>query len=71
MNVGHHTTISNGDVTKKLTQLLIVSHRQLDVSWYNSSLLVISSCVSRQFKHLQIINFKIKRKTENPNLKKP
>ncbi|MFS7921139.1 hypothetical protein Hanom_Chr03g00233221 [Helianthus anomalus] len=57
MNIRHDTTIRDGDVTKQLTQFLIIPHRQLNMPRHNSSLLVIPCRVSRQFQHLFTINF--------------
>ena len=52
VNVGKHTTSSNGDTTKQLAQLLIVAHCQLNVTGHNTSLLIVTSCVACQLKDL-------------------
>ncbi|KAJ0920534.1 hypothetical protein HanRHA438_Chr05g0242431 [Helianthus annuus] len=49
MNIRHNTTISNRHIPKKLTQLLIIPHRQLNMSRYNSCLLIIPCSISGQF----------------------
>ena len=52
VNVGKHTTSSNGDTTKQLAQLLVVAHGQLNVTGHNASLLVVASCIACQLKDL-------------------
>ena len=50
--VGQNTTSSNGDTAKQLAQLLIIAHCQLDVAGHNTSLLVVTSGIACQLKHL-------------------
>jgi len=49
VNVWKDTTLGNGDVTKKLVQLLIVSDGKLQVSWDDTGLAVVTSGVTSQF----------------------
>lgn len=46
MNVWQDTTLSDGDVSKKLVQFLIVTNGKLKMSWNDSSLLVITGGIS-------------------------
>ena len=52
VDVGKHTTSSNGDTSKKLAQLLIVAHSQLDMARHNTCLLVVTSCVASKLQDL-------------------
>ena len=52
LDVGQHTTLSNGDSLQELVQLFVVSDGQLQVSGNDSSLVVVSSCVSSQLQDL-------------------
>ena len=52
VNVGQNTTSSDGDTAEQLAQLLIIAHCQLDVAGHNTSLLVVTSGVACQLKHL-------------------
>jgi hypothetical protein len=53
VDVGHDTTAGNGGWSKELWQLIIISYSQLDVTWHNPGLLVISSSISSQFQNLR------------------
>lgn len=53
VNVGHDTTICNCDISKKLAELLIIAYSKLNVAWHNSSLLVVSCCITSQLQNLQ------------------
>ncbi|KAK7335572.1 hypothetical protein VNO80_27487 [Phaseolus coccineus] len=46
VNIGHNTTVSDGDISMKLAQLFVVPHRQLNVMRHNLSLLVLSCGIS-------------------------
>lgn len=50
MNIWQNTTLCNGDVSKKLVQLLVVSNGELQMSWNDTGLLVVSCCVASQLK---------------------
>lgn len=52
MDVGKHTTSGDGDATKELTQLFVIAHGELNVTGHNTGLLVITSGVAGQLKHL-------------------
>lgn len=46
VNVGENTTLGDGDVAKKLVQLLIVADGELKVTGDDTSLLVVASSVA-------------------------
>jgi hypothetical protein len=48
VDVWQNTTLSNGDMAEQLVQLLIVSDGQLQVSWDDSGLLVVTGSVTSQ-----------------------
>jgi hypothetical protein len=48
VNVGEDTTLSDGDVTEKLVQLLIVPDGELQVARDDTGLLVVASSVASQ-----------------------
>ena len=52
MDVWQDTTAGNGDRAQELGELLVVSDGELDVSWNDSALLVVSGGVSGQLEHL-------------------
>merc|ERR1712124_44724 len=52
VDVWQDTTTGNGDSGQELAQLLIVSDGELNVSWDDSALLVISGGVSSQLQNL-------------------
>ena len=52
MNVWQDTTTGNGDRAQELGKLLVVSDGELNVSWNDSALLVISGGVSGQLENL-------------------
>lgn len=52
VDVGHHTTVSNGDSPQKLREFLVVPHRQLDVPGDYPSLLVVPRRVSSELQDL-------------------
>ena len=54
VNVGKHTTSSNGDTTKQLAQLLVVAHCQLNVTGHYAGLLVVTRCIACQLKDLSL-----------------
>jgi len=49
MNVWKDTTLGDGDVTEKLVQFLIVSDCELQMSWDDTGLAVITGGVTGQF----------------------
>ena len=46
VNVWEDTTLCDGDVSQKLVQLLIVADGELEVTWDDTSLLVVAGSVS-------------------------
>jgi len=52
LDVGENSTLSDGDTREKFVQLLVVADGELQVTWDNSRLLVVTSGVSCQLKHL-------------------
>ena len=52
MNVWQDTTTGNGDRAQELGKLLVVSDGELNVSWNDSALLVVSGGVSGQLENL-------------------
>ncbi|KAF7223857.1 putative LOC107388332-like protein [Nothobranchius furzeri] len=52
LDVGQHTTLSDGDSTQQLVELLVVADGQLQVTGDDTSLLVITSSVSSQLQDL-------------------
>jgi hypothetical protein len=48
VDVWQHTTLGDGDVSKQLVQLLIVTDGELQVTRDNSRLLVVAGSVSSQ-----------------------
>lgn len=50
MDVWQDTTLCNGNVSEKLVQLLIVADGQLQVTWDNTCLLVVTRSIASQFK---------------------
>ena len=51
MNVGHYTSLSNGDTGEKFVQLFIVSNGQLEVARNDSAFFVVTSRVPRQLEN--------------------
>lgn len=49
VNVGEDTTLGDGDVTKELVQLLIVTDGKLEVTGNDTGLLVVTGGVTGQF----------------------
>ena len=52
LDVGQNTTLSDGHAGQQLVQLFVVSDGQLEVTWDDASLLVITGSVTGQFEHL-------------------
>lgn len=52
MDVGEDTALSDGDVTKKLVQLLVVADGELEMTGDDTRLLVVTCSVSGQFEDL-------------------
>ena len=52
MDVGKYTALSDGDVAKKLVQLLIIADGQLEMTGDNTGFLVVTSGVASQFEDL-------------------
>lgn len=48
VNVGEDTTLGDGDVAEKLVQFLVVADGELQVTWDDTGLLVVTSCVTGQ-----------------------
>ena len=49
MDVGQDTTLGDGDTSEELVQLFVVSDGELQVSWSDSRLLVVSCGVAGKF----------------------
>ena len=49
MDVWQDTTLCDGNVSEKLVQLLIVADGQLQVTWDNTCLLVVTRGVASEF----------------------
>lgn len=52
VDVGKHTTLGDGDVTKQLVQLLVVADGKLQVAGDDTGLLVVASGVASQLQDL-------------------
>lgn len=52
VNVGENTTLGDGDVAQQLVQLLIVADGQLQVTWNDTGLLVVTGGVASQLEDL-------------------
>ena len=52
VDVGENTTRGDGDTTEKLVELLVVPHRQLNVTGDDASLLVITGRVAGELQNL-------------------
>lgn len=52
MNVGEDTTLGDGDVTKQLVQLLVISDGELKVTGDDTGLLVVTGGVASQLENL-------------------
>lgn len=52
LDVGQHTTLGNGDSAEKLVQLFVISDGELQMSWDDPGLLVVTGCVACQLKDL-------------------
>lgn len=50
MNVGQNTTLGDGHVSQKLVEFLVISDGELEMTWDDTCLLVVTSCVSGQLK---------------------
>lgn len=46
MDIGHDTPISDGNVSKELAQLLVVPDCELNVSGYDSRLLIVPGSIA-------------------------
>ena len=51
MNVRQNTTLGDGDVSEKLVQFLIVADGELEMTWDDTGLLVVTGCVTGQFEN--------------------
>ena len=51
MDVWQDTTLSDGNVSEKLVQLLVVSDSELKMTWDDTGLLVVTSSVASQFEN--------------------
>ena len=52
LDVREDSTLSNGDTSKKLVQLLVISDGKLKMSWDDSGLLVVTGSIASQLKDL-------------------
>lgn len=51
MDVGENTALSDGDVSEKLVQLLVVADGELEMAGNDAGLLVVASGVTSQFEN--------------------
>lgn len=51
MNVGQYTTLSDGDVSKKLVQFFVITDGKLKMARNDTGLLVVTSGVTSQFEN--------------------
>ena len=52
VDVGQNTTLCDGDVPEELVQLLIVPDGELQVTWDDTGLLVVTGSVASQLEDL-------------------
>ena len=52
LDVGEDSTLSNGDTSKELVQLLVIPDGKLKMSWDDSGLLVVTGSIASQLKDL-------------------
>merc|ERR1712210_381026 len=52
VDVGKHTTSSDGHTAKQFVELLVIAHGELQVSWDDPLTLVVTSSVSSELKNL-------------------
>ncbi len=52
MDVREHTALGDGDVAEKFVQFLVIANGELEMTGNDTSLLVVTCCVSRQLKNL-------------------
>ena len=48
VNIGKDTTLSNCDVSEQLVQFLVISDRELKMTWDDTGLLVVTGGVASQ-----------------------
>lgn len=48
MDVGKNAALGDSDVSEKLVKLLVVTDGKLEMTWNDTSFLVIASCISCQ-----------------------
>lgn len=51
MNVGEDTTRRNCDTAQQFVKFFVISYSELDVTWDNSSLLIVSCRISSKLKN--------------------
>ena len=52
LDVGEDSTLSDGDTSKELVQLLVIPDGKLKMSWDDSGLLVVTGSIASQLKNL-------------------
>ena len=52
VDVGEDTALGDCDVAEQLVQLLIIADGELEMTWDDTGLLVVTGCVSSQFEDL-------------------
>ena len=52
LDVGEYTTLGDGDTAEEFVQLFVVTDSQLQVTWDDSCLLVVTGCVACQLEDL-------------------
>lgn len=58
MNVGKNTALGDGYVSQKLVKFLVISDGELEMTWDDTGLLIITGCVSGQLKDFSSEVFK-------------
>lgn len=51
MNIGKHTALGDGYMPQKFVEFLVISNGELEMTWDDTGLLVITGCVSGQLKN--------------------
>jgi len=51
LDVGQDTALRDGHARQQLVQLLVIAYCQLKMTWHNTSLLVVTSSVAREFQN--------------------
>jgi hypothetical protein len=52
LDVGQHTTLGDGDTGEKLVQFFVITDGELEMSWDDPGLLVVTGCIACQLEDL-------------------